>query len=146
MTGRDFESDEEAYAWYKSWAWRKMEALPGMPEPLWPRGVIHDHKVGDTFSYGEEVHPTWWRRVFLREKPRTVLKTAVITAIAKTGTIICDAPPVQLTKPSWWRRVFLREKAQVFYRDTELTSNPHVKQRKHTPTNFCCTFTEKGDL
>ncbi|MFN8693808.1 MAG: hypothetical protein ACK5XX_05320 [Holosporales bacterium] len=115
MTGRDFESDEEAYAWYKSWAWRKMEALPGMPEPLWPRGVIHDHKVGDTFSYGEEVHPTWWRRVFLREKPRTVLKTAVITAIAKTGTIICDAPPVQLTRPSWWRRVFLRENARVVF-------------------------------
>ncbi len=63
---------------------------------------------------------------------------------AKTWGAVADK--FRVIKPSWWRRVFLREKARVFYGDTELTSNPHVKQRKHTPTNFCCTFTEKGDL
>ncbi|MCA3269230.1 MAG: hypothetical protein INF44_02650 [Thalassospira sp.] len=41
------------------------------------------------------------------------------------------ADKFRVIKPSWWRRVFLREKARVFYRDTELTSNPHVKRQKH---------------
>ena len=109
MTDKEFKSIKDAYARHVS------EALCNhdIPKSLW-RTVIHDHKVGDTLTYGEEVHPTWWRRVFLREKPRTVITTAVITAIAGTGTIICDAPPVPFTRPSWWRRVFLREKPEPF--------------------------------
>jgi hypothetical protein len=110
MIDKEFESIKDAYARHVSEALCNSHAA----KSLCPT-VIHDHKVGDTFTYGEELRPTWWRRVFLREKPRTVLKTAVITAIAETGTIICDAPPVQLTKPSWWRRMFLREKPRVVF-------------------------------
>jgi hypothetical protein len=66
---------------------------------------MHDYKVGDIFTYGEEVHPTWWRRVFLREKPRVVLQTVELT--------VRNTEPLMI-KPSWWRRVFLREKPEPF--------------------------------
>jgi hypothetical protein len=66
---------------------------------------MHDYKVNDIFTYGEEVHPTWWRRVFLREKPRVVLQTVELT--------VRNTEPLMI-KPSWWRRVFLREKPEPF--------------------------------
>lgn len=43
------------------------------------------YKVGDLVQQEWPIEPSWWRRVFLREKPRQELKTFQVLSTGRGG-------------------------------------------------------------
>ena len=93
-------SDEDLYRAYVADAWSTMKPIPRDPEPLWNNRPLKQLKVGDRVSMEMPVYPSWWRRVFLREKPKTVMTTYEVTSLG-IGFIVLHATE----QGAWWPEV-----------------------------------------